>query len=380
MLGRRWKLRNQLLLLCGLVLFGFLGLGWFAFGLRLPPLQWEPSPRAWSQKSSSGLFFVEAKGAYFLEEKDDVLVFRAFVPEPTLIVTCKEATTAKVLVQNLSPQLLPGSVAPSQIEGLQRRYAIPVVPGEGQLIRPRFATSKKQFRFVAIGDTGGEAELARAIQRATDLGADFFLHLGDIEYEEDGILHAAQLFQQAPIPVFAAIGNHDFHRGLDLVHKSFTQWIGPRNSYFRLGGVDFLNLDTAADTYPADGGERGRLIASLDLPHFDRSPFLVLWTHRPLRDPRPNRTEDEGHALGSAAERKWLAATATAVGADLLLHGHIHQSFAFEEEGIPAFIVGNGLALPEENTSREEPSLLVGEWQVENPQVQCHWERLDANK
>ena len=61
--GRRWSWKGKLLLALGVGIGGFLGLGWFAFGLRLPPLQWDPSARPKQQKSSHGDFFVEADGA-----------------------------------------------------------------------------------------------------------------------------------------------------------------------------------------------------------------------------------------------------------------------------------------------------------------------------
>ncbi|MHC4822618.1 MAG: metallophosphoesterase family protein [Planctomycetota bacterium] len=374
--GKRWSWRGKILLVLGLAIGGFVGLGWFAFGLRLPPLQWEPATRATQMESSSGDFYVEAQGAYFVEHREDVLVFRAFVPEPTLIVSAKRETEAKVVVQNLSPQLLAGPVAATGIDGLERTYSFPIQSGIGLLIQPRFPAQKTGFRFAAIGDTGGEQEIQDAVDRAEGLGADFLLHLGDIEYQEGALLRAAKILNAASIPTYVAIGNHDFHDGLRLVHRDFTEFLGPRNSVFTLGGVQFLNLDTAADTYPAPSGERGRLISRLLDKEIDRTGEVVVFTHRPLWDPRLASPEEDGHDIGSKAEKEWLASVFSELGVDLLLHGHIHQSFAFETAGIPSYIVGNGLLLEELDSSRAEPSLLIGEWSLDAPQVRRRWEPL----
>lgn len=377
MFGRRWSWRGKILLILGVSLGGFLALGWFSFGLRLPPLQWEPADRPTQLESATQNFFVEAQGAYFVRQEDDTMVFRAFVPEPTLVVTAKEELTAKVVVQNLSPKLESGPIAASSIDGLERRYDIPVTPGNGLLIMPRFPAEQNSFRFAAIGDTGGEAELQVAVDRAESFHVDFLLHLGDIEYKEGALQRAALILNQASIPTYVAIGNHDFHDGLRLVHREFAELLGPRNSEFIFGGVQFLNLDTAADTYPASAGSRGALLSRLSHKADEKSKAreLVVFTHRPLDDPRPGKEED-GHALGSKFERDWLAESFATLDVDLLLHGHIHQSIAFEQEGIASYIVGNGLQLPEVKSSQETAALLIGEWSTLFPGITCRWEPL----
>jgi len=378
--GRRWSWRGKTLLVLGVGIGGFLGLGWFAFGLRLPPLQWEPAERPTQLESATQDFFVEADGAYFVRHQGGAMVFRAYVPEPTLVITSKEAVTAKIKLQNLSPKLVAGPVGAVSMLGLTRSYEIAVTPGQGLLIMPRFPSDQENFRFAAIGDTGGGEELQRAVDRAAALDVDFLLHLGDIEYEEGAMADAAEILNMARIPTYAAIGNHDFHDGLRLVHKDFTELIGPRNAEFLLGGVQFLNLDTAADTYPADAGSRGVLLNRLlnNSNVTSKARELVVLTHRPLDDPRQGHEED-GHALGSKAERDWLATCFATLDVDLLLHGHIHQSLAFEEEGIPAYIVGNGLGLKEVDSSTEQPSILIGVWSRSLPGVTCHWEDLELS-
>lgn len=376
--GKRWSWKGKLLLVLGLSIGGFLGLGFFIFGLRLPPLQWEPAARPTEMESLDGTFYAEGQDVTYVRSEEGALVFRASTPSPTLIISAKETTTAKVVLQNVHPDTLPGSVGPTRVEGLTRYYEFEIEPGIGVLIQPRFDRERAAFRFAAIGDTGGGVALSWALQRAEALGADFLLHLGDIEYQQGDMERAAIALNAANIPTYTCIGNHDFHDGLDLVHKRFTELIGPRNSMFDLGGVRFLNLDTAADTWPADGGERGALMDSLLAAGFPAEQELIVFTHRPLNDPRPSAGED-GHGIGHGAEVDWLLQSYQTLGADALLHGHIHETHIDYANGIPAYIVGNGLNLTEPGPA-VTAGILIGEWQVETPKVNFRLEPLHPSE
>jgi len=373
--GKRWSWHGRILLLVGVAAVGFLGLGLLLFGLRLPPIQWEPRARPTQMESPDGTYFVEGQDVSFVRFDDGSMVFRAATPTPTLIISSKITTLAKVILQNVHPATLPGAIGPVRTDGLTRYYEFEIEPGVGFLIQPRFDVERSAFRFAAIGDTGGGAALDHALRRAEELGADFLLHLGDLEYQEGDMERAALALNAAKIPTFACIGNHDFHDGFDLVHKRFTGLIGPRNSVFDLGGVRFLNLDTAADTWPADGGDRGRLMDTMLASEFDSAQELMVYTHRPLHDPRPNDDDDDDHAIGHHAEVKWLLESFKKIGADALMHGHIHETQFDQVDGIPAYIVGNGLNLPEPGPANEA-GILIGEWQVEAPQVVLRIEPL----
>jgi len=63
------------------------------------------------------------------------------------------------------------------------------------------------------------------------------------------------------------------------------------------------------------------------------------------------------------------------IGADALMHGHIHETQFDQVDGIPAYIVGNGLNLPEPGPANEA-GILIGEWQVKAPQVVLRIEPL----
>jgi Icc-related predicted phosphoesterase len=372
--GKGWSWRAKILLALGLGIGGFLGLGLLWFGLRLPPLQWEPSTRATQMESPDGSFFVEGSGATFVRADGNTLVFRAATPTPLLIVSSQTTTTASVVLQNVHPDARPGAVGPVRTEGLTRFYEFEIEAGIGLLIQPHFDEDKKEFRFASIGDTGGGEALDYALRRAADLGADFLLHLGDIEYSDGELELAAKAMNAARIPTYTCIGNHDFHDGLDLVHRRFTALIGPRNSFFDLGGVRFLNLDTAADTWPSSGGDRGDLMKLLLASEFPKEKELVVFTHRPLHDPRPG-IEDHGHAIGHAGEVEWLRECFLELGVDAMLHGHIHQTIVNEVSGMAAFIIGNGLNYPEEGEATEA-GILIGEWHSDRPQVSYKIEPL----
>ena len=354
--GDRWSWRGKLALVLVLGLGGYVGLGWFVFGLRMPPLQWEPDSPPSMMESEDGLVFLEASGASFVGHEDGWMVFRAFVPEPLLIVSVRETTEARVRLLNLHPKATTGAIEAVAVDGLQRDFRIPLKPGIGMVLQARMPAAQDSIRFAAIGDTGGGAALEQAVQRAAELKVDFLLHLGDIEYAEGDLERAAEVLAAAPFPTYVAIGNHDFHAGLSLIHKRFTRLFGPRNSSFEWLGLRFLNLDTAADHYPAGGGERGELMESL-LSASGGVPPTVLFTHSPLRDPRPG----ESHDIGHQAEIDWLQGRLAPLGVVALLHGHIHQTLRDEIDDIPVHIVGNGLRLPEEHGA-EAPGLLLGEW------------------
>lgn len=374
--GRPWRWPARVGLVIGLLVTGWIGLGWFVFGMRLPPLQWEPATLPFAGEAEN--FRVEADGATFLGEKDGVLQFFAFVPEPMFLVTCKEVTTAQFSVGNIHPEAIEEGFTSSEQRNLVREYALPISPDQGLMVRLKFPP-REQYRFAALGDTGGEQELSTALDRAAALGADFLLHLGDLHYTDRGIFNAATHAARASIPMYTTIGNHDFHRGREHPVKDFQRLFGPRNSFFTLGGVSFLNLDTAADTYPASGGDRGKFVRNLwerAKPEDD----WVVFTHRPLADPRValgHIPPEKDHALHHQSEVDWLQDAYDHFGVDLVLNGHIHASYGTEVNGIPTWIVGNGMQLSETGPSGE-PLILFGDWSPGGEGLQWHTEPLNA--
>jgi predicted phosphodiesterase len=349
-----------------------------ARGLRWPSLQWDPAP-AREQARGPG-YTVDAVGATYSRREGDLLVFRAYSPEPILDVTGgNTGSQVRLRLENLHVEASDGGWVSLEGSGSCRTYEYAIADGFQQRIAPQLP-ARARWRVVALGDTGAEEELDAFLVRAAELQADFILHLGDLAYTPGGVEKAAAKIRASKLPVFTAIGNHDFHDGSHLLHRPFVRGIGPRNSYFALGGVNFLNLDTAADTWPPSGGERGDLLEAFTHAGFDPASTLLVFTHRPLVDPRPDAVAaGEAHDLGRKAESEWLRAQILALGADLLVHGHIHTSLESELDGIPVRIAGGGLGLDLNGSPDPEPKLLIVEWDSgPTPRLEARWESLSS--
>lgn len=340
---------------------GLAGLAAYALhrGLRYPPLQFDPKPLPEVGFSALG-WRVQAEGAYFRDQAAGLLAFRACAPEPAFTFQGTRGGPARLIVENVHPEAeleLPAGLAPAAVRtearGLERHLEFELPFGAVYTLRYRFP-ERARYRFAAFGDAGGGRELDWCFARAGALGADFILHLGDIGYRETDMADAVDAFRAAPVPVYAAVGNHDFHGGERYRYRAFQREFGPLNSAFTLGGVAFLNLDTAADLLPPSRGQRGRLLRGFAPP--EGTP-VVAFTHRPLEDPRLlEGKRDKAHALNRAREKEYLYERLRGCGA-VLLAGHIHASFDFVHQGLRTIIAGDGLG-----QRRERAQILIGEF------------------
>lgn len=349
-----------------------------ARGLRWPPVQFDPAPAA--QRAEGPGYTVEAEGATYVGREGDLLIFRAFVPEPVLQVQGgAKGSQVKLRLENLHPEASNGGWASNEGTGTCRTYEYGIANGYQQRLAPELPP-RTRWRLVALGDTGAEEELDSFLIRAAQLEADFVLHLGDLAYTPGGVEKAAAKLRSARVPVFTAVGNHDFHDGSHLLHRAFARGIGPLNSFFSLGGAHVLNLDTAADTWPPSSGARGALLDRLARERFDPAGTLLVMTHRPLVDPRPEVVAaGDSHAIDRAAESAWLRARFQDLGADLILHGHIHTSLDAVLDGIPVRIAGGGLGLNLAGSLDPEAKLLIIEWDAgPAPRLEARWEALNA--
>jgi 3',5'-cyclic AMP phosphodiesterase CpdA len=342
-----------------------------ARGLRIPPPQWGPGePPAQGRDAGGGS--ARAEGAVFLGEENGVLVFRACVPEPRLTLASRRSPL-RVRLENVHARAT-SSLAAERVAPTTLLYECTAeAPLAAQISLPH----QQRWRAVALGDTGAEFALEWFLARAAELQADFALHLGDLAYTEDGIARAARALRSAPLPVYTTIGNHDFHAGTRLLHEGFARSIGPLNSFFAAGGVRFLNLDTAADSWPAGAGARGRTLARFHAQ--GGSGPVVVFTHRPLVDPRPEVVAaGESHGVNRGSESAWLRARMREIGADLLLHGHIHTHLEHELDGIPVRIAGGGLGLTLGGAPDPDARLVVLEWEEDAPEsIEVSWEPLN---
>jgi predicted phosphodiesterase len=348
-------------------------------GVRYPVLQFEPRPAP--RSGSAYGIMVAAQGAMAQPGAGAALFLRAYAPEPELLVQVTREGPWVLTISNLHPEAVlevsdPRARLQEETTGLTRRVTGQLAPATPFRLAWRFPRSES-YRFAAIGDTGGNAELRWVLRRSVELKADFLLHLGDINYQPGDFPSALAAFDAARIPSYVAIGNHDFTDESGSVHHIFTSTIGPRNSTFNLGGVQFVNLDTALDSLPPGMGRRGEIIRSL--PALDVAPLLrdyVVFTHRPLVDPRAAAEPDAGHGVNGLGEATWLRRNLLSRGMDTLLAGHVHIGVENDDQGLHTYVSGQGLAHADLLVDRPIARILVGDVAPGEP-VHYHWEALN---
>lgn len=366
--------RRRFLLVCGYGLAAAGGAYTYHRGIRFPPLDLVgggPVTRA----EAAGID-VAARGAFFRGGDHDAFRFRAFVPEPALKVRGDGNRTARIVVENLHPdaRLDAGGREASlheERDQLARSVSLKARKDVEVELAWRFP-KQEQYRFAAIGDSGGGTELRWVLKRAAQMGADFLLHLGDLYYEKGDLKRASVNLNAADIPTYTAIGNHDFHDSWHAKYPEFHHLIAPGNSVFTLGGVEFVNFDTAAMFLPAMRGERARIIRSLQTvgPGAEIRD-RVAFTHKPMTDPDPKR----GHAVGRSAEARWLRERLLSTGTRSLLVGHIHIREEFDDQGLHTYISGQGLAHADLIVDRAEAEILLGDVEPGKP-VRYQWQPL----
>jgi hypothetical protein len=357
-----------------LVLLGAAVLGSSALilnkGLRYPPPQFIPdiAPTG-SFSTDGGAVQVDSIGAIFQQRNGDRLEFRAFTPEPEFTLQVPGESQWQIEVQNIHPEAELISSDPSLVENVNGLTRIISGSGGETQFRWRFPESET-YRFAAIGDTGGGVELRWVLKRAHMLGADFVLLLGDFVYGPGEYLGAVDAFDTAMVPTYVAIGNHDFYEGLNSIHHLFRRHIGPRNAVFDLGGVRFINVDTAAGFFPADAGVRGEFLRALKPA--DELKDIVLFTHKPLADPLTERD----HRI-SGLEYDFLHGEFSRLGVKTLLAGHIHIKEDFQDGAIRTIITGQGLAHADLIVDRPIAEILLGDVSPGSSKVDYHWAPLD---
>ena len=346
-------------------------------GIRTPPFIWGPRqpPNRFHQ---SGVSFSSNDVIRIGEsESPDQLSFRSFVAEPSLSISIKKKQKVTFSVTNISEKALLSSghlsMMEEVIDGTSREVTATGAATNELKLHWRIPV-ENGFRFTAIGDTGGREELNWCIQRSYELGALFFLHLGDINYTRGDYDSAIATFNNAPLPCFVSIGNHDFHDRVSIYQK-FLDEIGPFNSSFVIGGARFTNIDTASNIYPYGAGPRGHLLESL--AQQSKTKTHIAFTHRPLFDPLPDSTHD----IGSAAERDWLIQALKNSGASTLLSGHLHIFARQRIAALDNIIVGQGLGHQDLITNQDYSKIALGKVdaggavEFEFPSLSMPWER-----
>ena len=322
-------------LLLGGALISTLGVYSHQRGLRYPRLSFErkavPATVLSSEQLEIDLQDCIAVGGHTI---------RAIAPEPCLFIKRLEGSTSIKVLNIASNAVLKldkkaSAYIDEEIDGTTRtvhinranqdttvKWSLPVADG---------------FEFAVMGDTGGGSELAWTLKRAHKLGAQFLLHLGDFNYSEGEYDTAIEHFNNAKLPCYVAIGNHEFHNN-GLIYDKFISQIGPMNHAFELAGTRFINVDTAVDFWPAYSGHRGKLFSSLT----EAGPFngeQIVFTHRPLKDPKPN----DDHEIHGPGEVDWLVKQSHKLGIGTILSGHVHHSAELDYQGLRQMVIGEGL-------------------------------------
>ena len=341
--------RRQMLRYLGYTALSLSGIGLSTYtyqrGIRLPTLHWNPLALS-TQFSIPGLGqsfgtdLIQTALADTPDDKDLNARFRAFAPEPSLILRSEDTSKIRISVSNIASEAVL-NYSPSKLKisetssNTKRTLTIDSISGSEISLQWRLP-EHADYSFASIGDTGGDKELHWCIERAHALGAKFLLHLGDFNYQEGDYQRSIDAFNNAPLPVYVTIGNHD-HHNKGAIYQRFINEIGPLNNAFTIGQTRFVNIDTSVNILPYGAGQRGQL---LELLATDNSyADTVAFTHRPLHDP----SEDSHHDIGSTGERDWLISSLKKINAKTLLSGHIHIYDRSNFDGIDNIIAGQGL-------------------------------------
>ncbi|MFT6408714.1 MAG: hypothetical protein ACJAQ6_002134 [Arenicella sp.] len=341
--------RRQILRYLGFSALGVTGLGLSAYsyqrGIRLPTLHWDPLAISTqfhieAIEKSSGVDLIQTPLLNTAGQQSFDASFRAFSPQPSLELQCEAPCKLLITISNIAPEALlshsTGTLTINEASDKTKRTLSIEAESKSKISLQWTLPEVSEYTFASIGDTGGDKELAWCIERAHALGAKFLLHLGDFNYQEGDYQRSIDAFNNAPLPVYVSIGNHDHHNN-GAIYKRFMHEIGPLNNVFSIGKTRFVNIDTAANILPYGAGSRGELLELMT--HDNNYTDTVAFTHRPLHDPE----QGSHHDMGSTGERDWLISSLKKVNAKTLLSGHIHIYDRSDFDGIDNIIAGQGL-------------------------------------
>lgn len=327
-------------------------------GLRFPRLGFEPRPLVFEKDTQQGR--IALHNCSFISQGEDNL--RAFAPNPKIVVDT-HSSSLELQISNIAPaaQLTinanSGVGVQEEITGIKRKVKIDNAAGDStqSISLSWHLPNHEQVRFAVIGDTGGGTELGWCIERAHQLQATFLLHLGDFNYSAGEYDSAIEKFNNAPLPIYISIGNHDFNDS-GLVYQKFRQQLGPMNNSFIVANTRFVNIDSGANFFPPYSGHRGALIDQLRSTNTEFSDQLF-FTHKPFIDTR----EGHHHNISGLGEIDWVQQAMHELGVRHFLCGHVHRSSAIEVNGIQQWTAGEGLGFEDIRHQKQTAQILIGE-------------------
>ena len=369
----------------------WVGLGFYR-GIRYPTLQLEPQASITEWRRDDSGWEIKADGAFFDKfHRSPVARARAYIPEPSMIITNNNGAGPLLLTMyNLHPDAqLSSSLESMSVEenvyGINRQLVINLEQSEQVQLRWTLP-NKNRYRLAVIGDSGGGTELQWLLRRSAELDADFLMNVGDIFYRQEHVRTAREVLDRSPIPVYIAVGNHDFRghaRPGFRLPLAYIRQIGPRNFSFTLNNKRIIAIDTAAATFPAWSGERGSLIRSIlnenDIAGDPKSiTENIFFAHRPVADDAIKIEEVRNRSV-RGAENSWLLNKIKQFHNPILIFGHIHKSLEYTVEGIKAYVAGEGLALVNLLNVKLEAQILIID--IENNQpARFQWKDIDMPK
>jgi predicted phosphodiesterase len=303
---------------------------------------------------------VDLEHAIYVDQPDSQSInLRAVAPEPTVVVMAVKSGPYVLEVSNLSPSLILNAEGDGllsvqeKIQGTHRTIQLALETDQSIKLNWKLA-EQDGAKFAVIGDTGAGKELEWVLRRASELDAQFLLHLGDFNYSKGEYDRAVELFNSAAMPCYVSIGNHDYNDS-GLIYQQFINEIGPMNLSFTVAGTRFANIDTAADFFPASSGQRRKLFDDLlaDQSDFDDQVFF---THRPFYDVRPG----EDHIIGGIGQIEWLQKSIRNCGCRELMTGHVHHSAETDLQGLRQWTVGEGLGFEDILNQKQVARMLLG--------------------
>ncbi|GHA05386.1 hypothetical protein GCM10008090_13710 [Arenicella chitinivorans] len=352
------------------------GLGYsYHRGLRYPRLSLEPRALDSALNTQGAQLRLTDLVAIKQRSSNSSVNFtlRAVTPTPSLHLLT-QGTQLEVEINNVLPnaklrvQTQAKSDIQEQIDGINRRLKISSKSHDEITLSWEHGLDDG-FDFAVIGDTGGGLELDWCLNRAVELGAQFLLHLGDFNYTAGEYDRAIHQFHHAPLPCYISLGNHDFNDS-GLMYHRFLAELGPLNAHFTVAGTRFINIDTAADFFPAQAGLRGDMLQRLaKVPSSVEN--TLMFSHSPLRDPRPN----DDHEVGGINEVAWLLSMANNLNTSDYLCGHVHHSAELDIGGLRQWTAGEGLGHEDLIHQRQVAQLLLGRVEIGRA-VAYRWQDL----
>ncbi len=219
------------------------------------------------------------------------------------------------------------------------------------------------FRFVAYGDTrfhdphdteaANPAVRMALVQAISDANPAFICFSGDIVYngydKNDWEVwdRETSIWRQKNIPVYPALGNHEFHGDLKTAMGNyFDHFPALKDSRYysvRTGNTLLLVLDSSQEEVVGAQGEW--LLKKLDHVPGDIDFVFVMLHHPPYTSSSESKLSTGGHearaaeqALAKILEEKQAHSTFRIV----VFSGHVHNYERHEHGGVTYFVSGGG--------------------------------------